>query len=563
MKTLNKFTHYIACIGLLLMMGACEKYLDKSPLDGPSDENYFKNQDELTLVVNGLYSALAFHPTDDMPINLTLDDATDIGWDRNTSDLQAIGRGDYDSNNGYIRNIWTNSYKVIGKCNFILDNIHKLDGKMDANLQKRYKAETQFIRAYVYQYLIDYFGGVPLVTNGLNLANANLPKTTKAEIAAFILKELDEAAASLPISYGAADVGRATKGAALAIRARAALNNGLWEEAARSAKEVMDLKIYQLHPDFGQLFTYDGEASKEIIFAFQYLRLQKTKTHSATRAFLSRNAQGTSNKIPSQSIVDNYLCTDGLPIDKSSLYDPKKPFVNRDPRLAYTIALPGTDFFGFQFETHKDSISCWNYSYNTSTAVRIQNQDAINAYATFSGYCWKKYVDIKDKDFTMESELNIIQSRYAEVLLIYAEAMIESNKIDQSVYDAINSIRQRPTVAMPAVSSGKTQNELREVVRKERLFELANEGFRMVDLRRWKLADKLMSSTLYGRIPKGLLANAPIIDTDSQVNYNNVANKKDMRIIEIRKFDANKNYLWPIPNIEIVTNKNLEQNPGY
>ncbi|MCW8313180.1 RagB/SusD family nutrient uptake outer membrane protein [Sphingobacterium sp. InxBP1] len=563
MKTLNKFTHYIACIGLLLMMGACEKYLDKSPLDGPSDENYFKNQDELTLVVNGLYSALAFHPTDDMPINLTLDDATDIGWDRNTSDLQAIGRGDYDSNNGYIRNIWTNSYKVIGKCNFILDNIHKLDGKMDANLQKRYKAETQFIRAYVYQYLIDYFGGVPLVTNGLNLANANLPKTTKAEIAAFILKELDEAAASLPISYGAADVGRATKGAALAIRARAALNNGLWEEAARSAKEVMDLKIYQLHPDFGQLFTYDGEASKEIIFAFQYLRLQKTKTHSATRAFLSRNAQGTSNKIPSQSIVDNYLCTDGLPIDKSSLYDPKKPFVNRDPRLAYTIALPGTDFFGFQFETHKDSISCWNYSYNTSTAVRIQNQDAINAYATFSGYCWKKYVDIKDKDFTMESELNIIQSRYAEVLLIYAEAMIESNKIDQSVYDAINSIRQRPTVAMPAVSSGKTQNELREVVRKERLFELANEGFRMVDLRRWKLADKLMNSTLYGRIPKGLLANAPIIDTDSQVNYNNVANKKDMRIIEIRKFDANKNYLWPIPNIEIVTNKNLEQNPGY
>ncbi|WP_398451565.1 RagB/SusD family nutrient uptake outer membrane protein [Sphingobacterium thalpophilum] len=563
MKTLNKFTHYIACIGLLLMMGACEKYLDKSPLDGPSDENYFKNQDELTLVVNGLYSALAFHPTDDMPINLTLDDATDIGWDRNTSDLQAIGRGDYDSNNGYIRNIWTNSYKVIGKCNFILDNIHKLDGKMDANLQKRYKAETQFIRAYVYQYLIDYFGGVPLVTNGLNLANANLPKTAKAEIAAFILKELEEAAASLPISYGAADVGRATKGAALAIRARAALNNGLWDEAARSAKEVMDLKIYQLHPDFGQLFTYDGEASKEIIFAFQYLRLQKTKTHSATRAFLSRNAQGTSNKIPSQSIVDNYLCTDGLPIDKSSLYDPKKPFVNRDPRLAYTIALPGTDFFGFQFETHKDSISCWNYSYNTSTAVRIQNQDAINAYATFSGYCWKKYVDIKDKDFTMESELNIIQSRYAEVLLIYAEAMIESNKIDQSVYDAINSIRQRPTVAMPAVSSGKTQNELREVVRKERLFELANEGFRMVDLRRWKLADKLMSSTLYGRIPKGLLANAPIIDTDSQVNYNNVANKKDMRIIEIRKFDANKNYLWPIPNIEIVTNKNLEQNPGY
>lgn len=563
MKTLNKLVLYFLSFAVLLLVGACEKYLDRSPLDGPSDENYFKNQDELTLVVNGLYSALAFHPTDDMPINLTLDDATDIGWDRNTSDLQAVGRGDHDSNNGYIRNIWTNSYKVIGKCNFILDNIQKLDGKMDANLQKRYKAETQFIRAYVYQYLIDYFGGVPLVTSGLSLADANVPKTSKAEIASFILKELDEAATILPVSYGSADVGRATKGAALAIRARAALNNGLWEEAARSAKDVMDLKVYALHADFGQLFTYDGQASKEIIFAFQYLRLQKTKTHSATRGFLSRNAQGTSNKIPSQSVVDSYLCTDGFAIDKSSIFDPQKPFANRDPRLGYTIALPGSTFFGFQFETHKDSISCWNYTYNTSTAARIQNQDAINAYATFSGYCWKKYVDIRDKDFTMESELNIIQSRYAEVLLIYAEAMIENNKIDQTVYDAINNIRQRPSVDMPAITGSKTQAELREIVRKERLYELANEGFRLVDLRRWKLADKFMNSTLYGRIPKGLLANAPTIDADSYVDYKNVANQKDMRVIELRKFDPNKNYLWPIPNIEIVTNKNLEQNPGY
>jgi hypothetical protein len=563
MKNLCKYVFSILFVGILFVMGGCDKYLDRSPLDGPSDEKYFANQEELTLVVNGLYSAVVFHPTDDMPINLTLDDATDIGWDRNTSDLQAVGRGDYDSNNGYIRNIWTNSYKVISKCNFILDNISKLDGKMDATLQKRYKAETQFIRAYVYSYLIDYFGGVPLVKSSVSLSDANIPKSAKVEIANFILEELEDAAANLPVSYGNTDIGRATKGAALAIRARTALNNELWEQASKSAKAVMDLKVYSLHPDFGQLFTYDGEGSKEIIFAFQYLRLQKTKTHSTTRGFISRNAQGTSNKIPSQSIVDAYTCTDGLAIDKSPIYDPKKPFNNRDPRLAYTIALPGSVYFGFQFETHKDSLLCWNYNYNTSSPVRIQNQDAINAYATFSGYCWKKYVDMKDKDFTMESELNIIQSRYAEILLIYAEAMIESNTIDQSVYDAINTIRQRPTVDMPAVGAGKSQTQLREIVRKERLYELANEGFRMVDLRRWKLANKAMNSTLYGRIPKGLLANAPAIDQDGLVNYQQVANQKDMRVIEIRKFDGNKNYLWPIPNIEIVTNKNLEQNPGY
>lgn len=563
MKNLYKCVFSIVFVGILFLMGACDKYLDRSPLDGPSDEKYFANQEELTLVVNGLYSAVVFHPTDDMPINLTLDDATDIGWDRNTSDLQAVGRGDFDSNNGYIRNIWTNSYKVISKCNFILDNIGKLDGKMDATLQKRYKAETQFIRAYVYQYLIDYFGGVPLVTSSVSLSDANIPKSPKAEIANFILGELEDAAANLPVSYGNADNGRATKGAALAIRARTALNNELWEQAASSAKAVMDLKVYSLHPDFGQLFTYDGESSNEVIFAFQYLRLQKTKTHSTTRGFISRNAQGTSNKIPSQSIVDAYACTDGLAIDKSPIYDAKKPFDNRDPRLSYTIALPGSVYFGFQFETHKDSLLCWNYNYNTSSPVRIQNQDAINAYATFSGYCWKKYVDMKDKDFTMESELNIIQSRYAEVLLIYAEAMIESNTIDQSVYDAINTIRQRPTVDMPPIVASQSQSQLREIVRKERLFELANEGFRLVDLRRWKLASKAMNSTLYGRIPKGLLASAPAIDQDGLVNYQQVANQKDMRVIEIRKFDVNKNYLWPIPNIEIVTNKNLEQNPGY
>ena len=561
MKKQYKRTLSVLFLGILFLTVGCDKYLDRSPLDGPSDDNYFTNQEELTLVVNGLYSALVFHPTDDMPINLTLDDATDIGWDRNTSALQSIGRGDFDSNNGYILSIWTNSYKVIGKCNFILDNINKLDGKMDVELQNRYKAETRFIRAYVYHYLIDYFGGVPLMTSGVPLSEANIPKTSKADIANFILQELQEASENLPVSYGNADLGRATKGAALAIRARAALNNELWEEAASSAKAVMELDIYSLHPDYGELFTYDGEASKEIIFAFQYLRLQKTKTHSTTRGFISRNAQGTSNK--SQSVVDSYACVDGLPIDKSEKYDPQKPFVNRDPRLTYTIAVPGSTFFGFQFETHKDSVSCWNYSYNTSTPVRIQNEDAINAYATFSGYCWKKYVDIKDKDFTMESELNIIQSRYAEVLLIYAEAMIEANKIEQSVYDAINEVRQRPTVEMPEITSGKTQVQLREIVRKERLYELANEGFRLVDLRRWKLADKMMNSTFYGRIPKGLLANAPIIDQDGFVSYDKVTNHAAMRVIEKRKFDSEKNYLWPIPNIEIVTNKNLEQNPGY
>ncbi|WP_437919966.1 RagB/SusD family nutrient uptake outer membrane protein [Sphingobacterium sp. LRF_L2] len=562
MKTIKK--QLLIILSVCLVIGtSCDGYLDRSPLSGPSDDNYFKNEAELTLAVNGLYSALVYHPTDDMPVNLTIDDATDIGWDRNTSPLQSLGRGDHDSNNDYTRNIWTNAYKIIGKCNFVLDNTGKLEGQVASALLQRYTAEARFIRAFVYQYLLDYFGGVPLVTTRVPLSEANIPRSSKEEVLDFILRELSEASLDLPVSYGGADVGRATKGAALAIRARAALHHAKWTEAAASAKEVMDLQVYELHPDFEELFGYAGESSKEIIFAFQYLRLQNTRTHGVTRAFLSRNAQGTSNKIPSQSLVDAFTCTDGLEIDKSPLYSPETPFANRDPRLGYTVALPGSIFFGFQFETHKDSIKCWNYSYGTATASRIDNQDAINAYASFSGYCWKKYVDFQDKDYTMQSELNITQVRYAEVLLIYAEAMLEAGTVDNTVYDAINAIRQRPTVNMPPITPGKNTEQLRELIRKERLYELANEGFRLVDLRRWNLAEQFMNSTLYGRVPRGFLSNAPTISTAGLVNYNGVTNRASMRVIETRKFDKDRDYLWPIPNIEVVTNTNLEQNPGY
>src|SRR5690606_9992837 len=178
------------------------------------------------------------------------------------------------------------------------------------------------IRAFTYQQLVDFFGGVPLMTTGLSLEEAQIARSSRGEIVDFILSELQAAAADLPVSYAGIDVGRATKGAALAIRARAALNDKRWQEAISSSKEIIDAQTYSLHDDFGELFSYDGEQSKEIIFAFQYLRLQNTKTHSATRGFSSRNAQGTSNKIPSQALVDAFLCLDGKEIDKSDTYNP-------------------------------------------------------------------------------------------------------------------------------------------------------------------------------------------------------------------------------------------------
>jgi hypothetical protein len=555
---MKKIHYWFLAVALTLSTTSCEDYLERYPLEGPADQSYFANASELELAVNGCYKGMNFHPLDGMPMQLLLDDGTDLGWDRNNSSLQQIGKGSHDSNNGFSKSIWDNSYKIIGRCNFILDNMGKLDGKMDATLQARYRAETRFVRAYTYHYLIELFGGVPLVTKTIGLAESQVPKSTKEECVTFIMSELDAAANDLPVSYSGINSGRATKGAALATKARTALYSEKWADAATAAKAVMDLNYHKLHTNYGQLFSYAGQASTEIIFALQYLKTS-TVVHSTPQNFLSRNAQGASNKVPGQVLVDAYECTDGLTIDKSPLYNPKDPFKNRDPRLDFTVAVPGSNYFNFKFETHKDSVKTINYA----TGARVDNQDAIHAFATYTGYCWRKFTDIADAADRNNSELNISLIRYAEVLLIYAEAKIEANQIDQSVYDAINAVRQRPTVNMPAIKTGKTQAEMRSIIRKERKYELTNEGFRLVDIRRWKLADKLLAGNFLGRIPKGLLATAPVIDANGTPDYSAVPNKADMRVVEVRIFKPERDYLWPIPFIETVTNKALTQNPGY
>jgi hypothetical protein len=561
------FTWIIVTISLLAIHACNKDYLDKNPLGGPSDASFFKSQDELLLAVNGLYKAMNKPMDPDYDpgqlegpnISLMLDAASDIGYERNASDLQKIGTGNHDANNTYTQGLWTDFYKVIGRCNYILDNAEKVKPLTDPALYKRSMGETRFVRAYMYQQLISLFGGVPLVTHTLTLETAQLPRSEKQVVLDFIFQELDSAAAWLPKTYPSSDAGRATKGAALAIKARVALYNEKWKVAADAAKAVMDLNVYKLEDSFQRLFTYDNKNSAEVILALQYQ--QPVISWGGPYPILCRNAGGASNKIPSQSLVDAYECTDGLTIDKSPLYDPKKPFENRDPRLGYTIALPGSVFFNYQFETHKDSLMCWNY--NTNPATRIVNQDAVNAYASFSGYCWRKYVDLKDKDNTHLSTMSITLIRYAEVLLTYAEAKLEANELDAAAFQAINDVRQRPGVNMPVIPVGATPAALRSAVRKERMYELAYEGFRLFDIRRWKIAEKVMKGPFYGRVPRGLLAAPPIIDANGIADYSNVPNKADMRIVEVRTFNPGRDYLWPIPYIETQTDPNMKQNPLY
>lgn len=556
---LKNIKYWTLLVCLIFTTVACEDdYLEKVPLEGPSAVSFYTNEDELMLGLFGCYKALNFEAKSQRPWPIILDVTTDIAWNRSNHQMQHIGNGSHDSNNGSVLIFWEEFYRAIGRCNFLLDNIDNLKEKISPEMYAQVSAEARFVRALSYHYLIELFGGVPLITKTLKLEEAQVPRSTKEEVADFVITEMDEAAKDLPISSDDYS-GRATKGAAQAFKARTALYNEKWDIAAIAAQAVMDLGVYQLHPDFGELFTYEGQTSDEIIFSLQYLK--SVITHATPNYLTSRLAGGVSNEVPPQSVVDSYEAIDGLSIDQSLLYDAENPFENRDPRLGYTVVLPGSILFGYEFMTHDDSTETWNY--NTTPPTRVKNTDANHAYATYTGYLWRKYTDIEDMEDDQESELNLILMRYAEVLLIYAEAKIEAGQIDATVYSAIDQVRQRPSVDMPSIGEGKTQEELRSIVRKERKYELATEGLRLFDIRRWRIAEEVMSGHFLGRIPNKLLSNPPVIDANGTPDYNSVVNREEMRLVEMRSFDPDRDYLWPIPNIEILTNKALEQNPGY
>ncbi|MCS3797769.1 RagB/SusD family nutrient uptake outer membrane protein [Niastella sp. OAS944] len=542
--------------GIVAGIAACNKSLDKLPLDSPSSETFYKNATEVEMGIIGCYKSLNWNLKDARPWPVMLDNASDISWNRSAHAVQELGNGTATSANGSAELAWTQCYKSIGRANFLLDNIDRATDLTDV-YKSQVIGEARWIRVFNYMLLTELFGDVPLVTTSITLAEATLERTAKAEVVNFILKELDEAAPGLPAS-NVGVTGRATKVAAYALKARVALYNAQWQTAADAANAARAIGKYGLYDNYGNLFNYAGETCKEQIISLQFTK--GIVSHSNSNFLSSRLAGGVANEVPTQQMVDSYECTDGLTIDKSPLYNPSKPFLNRDPRLAMSIALPGSTYYGYQFETHPDSLKVWNY--NVTPAVRVNNTDATNQYATFTGYMWRKWTDIKDMKDDENCEGDIALFRYAELLLTYAEAKIEANQIDESVYKALDSIRIR--VGMPVVPRSQTQAYMRSLVRRERKIELANEGLRLFDVRRWKIAEKVMKGPRYGRSRTTWLTSAPTLDENSTPDYSSVSNTSVMRIIENMVFNAKRDYLWPVPNVEVLTTKGLvKQNDNW
>lgn len=497
----------LTCILLLTgVLGCKEQFLDVSPTDRYTEQNYWQSESQAVAAVSGVYAALTNSNLYGGETPLLFDDLTPNAYNYvNTNGINIIALGNHDAaNSAIITNRWTANYRLIGRANDVLTNISRVT--MTDALRKRLIGEAKFLRALGYLDLITLYGGVPLIVDKPALEQSNLPRNSADEVRTQILKDLDEAAPDLPLTYTGTDKGRVTRGAALALKARTLLYAGRWTEAAAAAKAVMDLKTYSLFATYRGVFALENEGNSEVIFDVQF------KFPEITNSF-DVSLQRYDNAAPTQDLIDTYYLSDGLPITKSPLYNAQKPYENRDPRFYQNIAYPGSTYLG---------------------AVVKDNQFAQ------TGYAQKKYTIYQDNVVPTtiktdnQSEINYILLRYADVLLMYAEAQNEAAGPDATVYDALNQIRKR--AGMPNVTTGLSKDQLRDEIRHERRIELTGEGLYYADIRRWKTAETVMNATVR--------------------NFKGV-------VVATRRFNAQRDYLWPIPSTAIQFNPALEQNPNF
>lgn len=554
-------TKFLLIISLLLMTSCSKDFLDRQPSDQPANEMFFKSETELMLALDGAYEGL-YWESSATPYPIWFDSSTDISFNRGDyAGMYAIQTGEFSTETETFYSIWSALYTRIARCNNLLSNMHKARDVVSEDTYNLIEAQAKTLRAFFYMYLLNLYGDVPFVTDMISLDDArHATRTPRAEIAAALYTDLDFAASVLPpVWSGDGKNGRITQGAANALKARIALYEGDYRIAADAAAEVIQSRVYTLSDNFSELFTLAGKGSNESILHVPYLR--DIKSNGIPRYLGLRTTQGWSIVVPTQNIVDFFQCTDGKHIDESPRYDPKNPYENRDPRLTQSILTPGQWFDGLLFENHPDSTT--TLQDQNGKLVRVNNQEVTHAYASFTGYVWKKYQDpIELPAFSTQSEVDFIYIRYAEVLLTYAEAKIELNEVDASVFDAINQVRGRKGVEMPAVSAG-SQDDLRKLIRYERTVELAIEGTRLFDIRRWKYAEHVLPGNTLGRKKREFYQQYPIptIDEYGQSHYAN--DDQLFNVIGVNTFDPAKNYLWPIPQKERDLNTELDQNPYY
>lgn len=488
--------------------------LDVNPTDTVTEDSYWQRASDAEIAVNAVYAEMDGRV-------FGLDNRTDIAYAQLTPLVPS---------NGTVEGTWDRYYRGIRKANDVITNIGEVEFG-DTDLLERVEAEARFLRAYYYTQLTSLWGDVPFILEPLNI-NDHVGRTDRDEIVDFIIDELDNIIniETLPVSYSGSNVGRATHGAAESLKARVALRNERWATARDAAQSVMESGIYELYPDYEELFHYEGQNSSEVIFDRQY-----TSTGDSYDAFgvSAASIGGGSGVEPANGLYQKYRLDEGE-YDVSEFDSPEEAYENMDPRWNYSVYYTGQPIGNSTYDSSPDS----------PTPDRVN----VTERATELGYNMKKYIDYDgDIDSPSTGSINMIHIRYADVLLMYAEAKVQLDEIDQSVYDAINEVRQRPSVDLDPIdqTTHPDAEALMDYLMDERAREFALEGLRLFDIMRWGIGSQV-AGPVYG---------AHFENSDGEVYLQDVGYSRTF---------SDHHHLWPVPQSEINSNDSIsENNPGY
>lgn len=503
---------YLILIAFLL--SGCTDFLERASLSELSAETFWSSQKEAEMALAGCFDALQAEGLYFVwPGNWTsspreLDCVTDDGfytWDYLPAN--DIAKNTLTASSTVVSTVWKACYRGIARCNQVILYVPQMDeNAIDKTVADRIVGEAKFLRAFLYNYLTSLYRDVPLSLEPT--VTGHIPKSTKNVIIDYITNELEEVAASnaLPVTLDETDFGRITKGAAYALLSRIYLYNERYAAAADAAAKVMQSGKYAVDPDYDKLFSDAGTRSNEIIFSVRYSGLVQGE-----EGFLSLgNAYvwGPMNwLLPYKNLVNEYYYIDGKPVGQSSTYNNPTDFATRDPRLRFNIITPGTWWGG------------WG---------------TVDETGPSKGYFFGKWQQ-DDWDWYDSQDYYVI--RYADVLLMRAEALAKSGGNKNEIMQLINQVRQRPTVNMPKVENAEganlTHEQLFKVIQHERRVEFAFEGFRYMDLLRWKELDQAF------------------------------ARARAEGIGGAHTFLGDKNYVWPIPQVELDNNPVLNQAPEW
>lgn len=528
---------------VFFLLPSCKK-LDLAPTDRFTDVNYWTTTTKANAVLSTAYSQM--FNNNRFFLNEAMSDNAYNGRGDNEG-AASLAAGTYDPSLGRIRSEWNDHYAGIKTCNLFLENVDRVTD-MDPGLKERMKGEARFLRAFQYFQLMTWFGDVPLFDKDISLEESfSIPRTPRAQVLDFVLKELDAALPLVPknTDYAAADKGRITKGAVLGLKARVLLYEGRWQEVATTCEAIMGGTngTHSLFPSYEGLFLPQNENNNEVLLDMQYVPTDRTYNNLFDYAPLSVGAR-LNNLAPTQELVNSYLMATGKSItDPGSGYDENNPYVDRDPRLTYTIV-----YDGYKWKKPDGSVKTIYIKPGTDPDPNKPDEYAAGGVSSPTGYYLRKYYD-PTSITNFVSGLNLILIRYADVLLMYAEARNELGTLDASVWDqTIGALRRRAGFAEPGAlnfDAGLGQSGLRSVIRNERRTELGMEGLRIFDIRRWKIGEQVLNGWAHGA-----KFGPPSVD-NGYIRANQ------------RVFDANKHYLWPIPRDERAINPNLTQNPGW